>query len=137
MNIIITGCGRIGAQIATQLSESTSDHEIKIIDSDPQSFLLLPQELRSKDGFTFVGDGASEKDLLAVGIEKADVFIAVAIRDNRNALSTQKAKYIFKVPKVVCRVGDPTKQAMYNTLGLNALSPTLSTATQILQAVSL
>lgn len=137
MNILITGCGRIGAQIASKLMESPSDHEIRIIDSDPQNFLLLPQKLRLNDVFTFVGDGTSEKDLIAAGINKADVFIAVAVRDNRNALSAQKAKYIFGVPKVVCRVGDPVKQSMYNTLGLNALSPTLFTATQILEVVSL
>ena len=137
MNILISGCGRIGAQIASKLAESSNDHEITIIDADPQSFLLLPQELRFKDGFTFVGDGASDKDLKTAGIEKADVFIAVAVRDNRNALSAQKAKHIYRVSKVVCRVGDPTKQSMYKTLGLNAMSPTLSTATQILEAVSL
>ena len=51
--------------------------------------------------------------------------------------AAQKARYIFNVPRVVCRIGDPARQKMYRDLGLEAVSPTESTSTSILRAVEL
>ena len=58
------------------------------------------------------------------GIEKADVFVALTQGDNRNVMATQIAKHIFNVPRVVCRIYDPLRQELYNTLGLETFSPT-------------
>jgi len=56
--------------------------------------------------------------------EEADVFIALTQGDNRNVMATQIAKHIFNVPRVICRIYDPLRQELYNTLGLEAISPT-------------
>ena len=58
------------------------------------------------------------------GIETADVFVVVTQGDNRNLMAAQIAKHIFHVPKVVCRIYDPLRQELYNSLGLETISPT-------------
>ena len=50
-------------------------------------------------------------------------------------MAAQRAKHIFNVPQVVCRVGDVDRQDMYNKLGLAAISPTKITSALILEAV--
>ncbi|MFC1964217.1 NAD-binding protein, partial [Chloroflexota bacterium] len=70
------------------------------------------------------GSGVDEEALKRAGIEKADVFIALTQGDNRNVLATQTAKHVFNVPRVICRIYDPLRQEMYSTLGIEAISPT-------------
>lgn len=133
MNIIVMGCGRIGTQIATSLWQE--GHRVTVLDTVPESFLSLPKELRETEGATIVCDGILEEELIDAGIREADVFVAVSNRDNRNALAAQRAKHIFNVPNVVCRVGDLERQEMYTKLGLSAISPTKITSALILEAV--
>ena len=135
MKVLVMGCGRIGAQVAETLWRG--GHDVCMIDSEEENFLLLPKGMRDQEGSTFVGDGTLDADLVEAGIREADVFVAVAVRDNRNAFAAQKAKYVFRVPQVVCRVGDPVRQEMYSQLGLDAVSPTKVTAGLIHEAVML
>jgi trk system potassium uptake protein TrkA len=135
VKVLIVGCGRIGARVGETMWRQ--GHDVVVLDSEEGNFLLLPKEMRAQEGTTFVGDGALDADLVEAGIREADVFVAVAVRDNGNALSAQKAKHIFHVPQVVCRVGDPVRQEMYSLLGLGAVSPTKVTADLILEAVKL
>jgi trk system potassium uptake protein TrkA len=58
------------------------------------------------------------------GIAEAEVFIAVTQGDNRNIMAAQMAKHIFNVPRVICRVYDPLRQEIFQTLGLETVSPT-------------
>ncbi|MDE2802155.1 MAG: NAD-binding protein [Chloroflexota bacterium] len=133
MNVIVMGCGRIGTQIAITLWRE--GHQVTVLDPVPESFLSLPMELRETEGSTIVCDGILEEELIHAGIKEADVFVAVSNRDNRNAMAAQRAKHIFNVPHVVCRVGDVERQEMYNKLGLAAISPTKITSALILEAV--
>ncbi|GAH87410.1 unnamed protein product [marine sediment metagenome] len=50
--------------------------------------------------------------------------MAVTQGDNRNVMAAQIAKHIFNVPRVVCRIYDPLRRELYETLGLEAISPT-------------
>ena len=133
MNVIVMGCGRVGTQIATSLWRE--GHRVTVLDNVPESFLSRPRELRETEGATIVCDGILEAELIDAGIREADLFIAVSNRDNRNAMAAQRAKHIFNVPQVVCRVGDIERQEMYNKLGLAAISPTKITSALILEAV--
>ena len=133
MNVVVMGCGRIGTQIVTALWKE--GHRVTVLDSVGESFLSLPKELRELENTTYVSDGILEEELIEAGIQHADVFVAVSNRDNRNALAAQKAQHIFNTPKVVCRVGDPERQEMYNKLGLATVSSTKVTSALILEAV--
>ena len=126
------GCGRVGSHVATELWQQ--GHRVTVLDTEPESFLLLSQEMLEAEGTTLVGDGTLEEDMIRAGIQEADLFIAVSLGDSRNALAAQKAQHIFHVSRVVCRIGDPVRQEMYGKLGLQALNPTKATSAQILEA---
>jgi trk system potassium uptake protein TrkA len=119
MKIIIMGCGRVGAQLASLLD--AEGHEITVIDVDAHSFRRLPP---SFGGTALVGDGTDEEMLKKAGIAGADAFVAVTQGDNRNVMAAQIAKKIFNVPKVLCRIYDPLRKDVYEALGLDAVSPT-------------
>ncbi len=113
------GCGRVGARLASLLDED--GHEVTILDNDTYSFRRLPP---SFNGTALFGNGIDEEALKKAGIEDADVFVAVTQGDNRNVMSCQIAKTIFKVPRAVCRIYDPLREEMYSALGLETISPT-------------
>jgi len=119
MKIIIMGCGRVGARLATLLD--ADGHEVTVLDNDTYSFRRLPS---SFGGTALYGQGLSQSSLQRAGIEEADVFVAMTQGDNRNVMSCQIAKHIFNVPRVMCRIYDPLREEMYHTLGLETLSPT-------------
>lgn len=120
MNIIIMGCGRVGAQLAALLDRD--GHKVTVLDVEQYSFRRLADNF---GGTALVGDGTDEDALRKAGIEDADVFVSVTQGDNRNVMAAQIAKHIFNVPKVVCRIYDPLREEMYSTLGLETISPTM------------
>ena len=118
MNIIIMGCGRVGAELATVLS--TEGHKVTIIDTDAGSLDKLSPEF---SGTALVGDATDEEVLKKAGIAQADAFVALTREDERNAMAAQIAKEMFNVPKVICRIYDPLQEEFYASLGLDAISP--------------
>ena len=119
MKIVIMGCGRVGAQLASLLANER--HQVTVLDVDGYSFRRLPANF---NGTALIGDGTDEDALRKAGIEKADAFIAVTQGDNRNIMAAQIAKHIFNIPKVLCRIYDPLRRELYTDLGIQALSPT-------------
>ncbi len=119
MNIVIMGCGRSGARLASLLD--IEGHKVTIIDIDAYAFRRLPPDF---SGTALVGNGIDEDALRRAGIEQADAFIAVTQGDNRNIMACQVAKHIFNVAKVICRIYDPLRRELFNSLGIEALSPT-------------
>lgn len=119
MKIIIMGCGRVGAQLANLLE--SEGHKITVMDIDDNSFRRLSS---TYSGDALVGDGTDEECLKKAGIDNVDAFVAVTEGDNRNLMAAQIAKQIYNVPKVVCRIYDPLRKDVYETLGLEAISPT-------------
>ncbi len=119
MKIVIMGCGRTGAALATLLDKDS--HEVTIIDLSAYSFRRLPSNFR---GVTFVGNGIDQDVLIRAGIEEADGFVAITQGDNRNIMAAQIAKNIFGVQRVVCRLYDPLRAELYTELGLTIFNPT-------------
>jgi trk system potassium uptake protein TrkA len=119
MNVVIMGCGRVGAELAKMLD--SEGHRVTILDVEPYSFRRLPPTF---SGIALLGDGTDEEALRKAGVAEADAFIAVTQGDNRNIMAAQIAKHVFGVPKVVCRIYDPLREELYHILGLEAFSPT-------------
>ena len=119
MKVVIMGCGRLGAQLASLLD--SDGHSVTILDIDAYSFRRLPHTF---SGTALVGNGLNEEVLKKAGIEEADAFVALTQGDNRNVMASQIAKHIFNVPRVICRIYDPLRQELYSTLGVEAFSPT-------------
>jgi len=119
MKVVIMGCGRVGSRLAGLLD--IEGHGVTILDTDAYSFRRLPPDF---GGTALVGNGTDEESLKKAGIEEADAFIALTQGDNRNVMAAQIAKHIFNVPKVLCRIYDPLRRELYNTLGIETFSPT-------------
>ena len=119
MNIVILGCGRVGARLAGILDKA--GHSVSVVDASSDSFQRLNSDF---GGATHIGNGVDEDVLGRAGIRQADVFIAVTNGDNRNIMASQIAKELFKVKKVVCRIYDPIREETYRELGLETFSPT-------------
>ena len=119
MKIIIMGCGRTGALLATLLD--AEGHAVTILDLNEYSFRRLTSDFK---GIALVGDGTDDSTLKKAGIQEADAFVAVTQGDNRNILAAQIARHVFEVPKVLLRIYDPLRHELYNNLGLEAFSPT-------------
>jgi trk system potassium uptake protein TrkA len=119
MKVLIMGCGRVGARLASMLDKD--GHEVTIMDIETYSFRRLAS---SFGGTALFGNGTDQEALKRAGIEGVDVFIALTQGDNRNVMACQIAKHIFNVPRVLCRIYDPLREEMYSALGLETLSPT-------------
>ena len=119
MKIVIMGCGRVGAQLGGLLD--ADGHDVTVLDVDAYSFRRLSSTF---GGTALLGNGVDEAALKRAGIEEADVFVALTQGDNRNVMAAQIAKHIFNVPRVICRIYDPLRQELYDTLGIEAFSPT-------------
>jgi trk system potassium uptake protein TrkA len=119
MKILIMGCGRVGARLASMLD--AGGHEVTIMDIDTYSFRRLPS---SFSGTALFGNGIDQEVLKRAGIEGVDIFVALTQGDNRNVMSCQIAKHVFNVPRVICRIYDPLREEMYAALGLETISPT-------------
>lgn len=130
VNIVILGCGRVGATLATMLDRA--GHTVSIIDFSSEAFRRLEPDF---GGTTIVGNGVDEEILIRAGIKEADAFAAVTNGDNRNIMSSQIAKEIFNVKKVVCRIYDPMRQSTYHELGLETICPTIIGAQMIFEAL--
>jgi len=126
MNIMIVGCGRVGSQLALLLSQE--GHNVTIIDKNQESFKRLGGTF---NGVSAAGNGFDEKLLRELQIEKQDAFVSVTSGDNTNLMSSQIAKKIFKVPRVIARVYDPKRADIYRKLGLDIISGTVLVAAMI------
>ncbi len=124
------GCGRVGGRLAGLLA--TAGHVVTILDTDVHSFRRLPPDF---NGTALVGNGIDEEWLKKAGIETADAFVAVTQGDNRNIMASQIAKHIFNVPRVLCRIYDPLRQELYQTLGLETFTPTTIFAQILLETL--
>ena len=130
MRVVIMGCGRVGARVASLLDHS--GNAITVIDTDSRAFRRLPAGF---GGETVIGTGIDEDVQRKAGIEDADAFIAVTNGDNRNIMAAQVARLIFQVPMVVCRIYDPVREDTYRRLGLTTVCPTTTISAIILDHV--
>ena len=119
MNIIVVGCGRVGASLAVVLD--TPENEVSIVDIDPSSFARLNGEF---EGRKVVGQGFDEAVLLAAGIEDCDAFAAVTSQDNVNLMASEVARRLYKVPHVITRLINPERLDLYRQLGLDHVCDT-------------
>lgn len=128
MHILILGCGRVGARLASTLSTS---HDVTIIDWNRASFARLDEGFT---GATLVGNGIDIDVLRRAGAGECDVFLALTNGDNRNIMSGQVAK-ILGAKQVVVRVYDATRAEIFRDAGLRTVSPTVIGADRLFEMV--
>lgn len=119
MNVLIMGCGRLGARIAGSLE--SAGHAVTVLDVNVTAFRRLPESFR---GSRVIGNGMDGPTLERVGIDGMDAFMAVTQGDNRNYFASQLAREVYNVPRVLCRIYDPVREQLFRELGLETFSPT-------------
>ena len=119
MRVVIMGCGRLGSTLARELD--SEGHYVTVIDIDAAAFNWLEDDFK---GTTIVGAGEDIEVQEAAGVQRADIFLALANGDNRNAMAVQVAKHIHHAPRVVARIYDPERADVYRQLGINVVNPT-------------
>lgn len=116
--VIVAGCGRLGASLAGALS--SKGYNVVIVDKSSDSFRKLPE---SFSGYEVEGDATNADLLEKVGINKADILIAVTENDNTNSLIAQIACRIYNVGRVFMRINDYEKESLIDGFNIEIISP--------------
>lgn len=117
--VVIAGCSRFGANIASILS--AKGYEVVIIDIDKNNFRKIS---RDYSGFKIEGDAADLEILVEAGIKRADTLVCATNNDNTNIMISQIGKEIFNVENVVSRLYDTEKEIVYKDFDINIIYPT-------------
>lgn len=127
MYVVVAGCGRVGSQLATDLSDL--GHDVVVIDKNRRSFDRLPPAF---NGVLVEGLAFDEETLKEAGIERADCFAAVTDLDNTNLMAAQVVSNLFEVQVVVARLYNPDKIETFHRLGINFVCGTIMVADEVL-----
>jgi trk system potassium uptake protein TrkA len=113
VHVVIVGCGRVGSSLAIALDEG--GHTVAVIDKNPKAFTRLPAEFR---GEKVLGLGFDRELLVQAGIERAGGVAAVTSGDNSNIVVARIATETYGIERVVARIYDPGRAAIYQRLGI-------------------
>ena len=119
MNLIVVGCGRVGAELSYRLFKG--GHQVTIVDNNRQAFNRLHPDFR---GRTLEGEGLAENVLDRAGVKEAHGLAAVTNSDSLNAVVAHTARTFYKVPVVVARNYDPNLRPVIESFGLQTVSST-------------
>jgi trk system potassium uptake protein len=120
VHIIIGGCGRLGAEIAEQLSQDPRT-DVVILDTDPLAFDRLGSGF---NGETLRGDCTDRDILEQAGINRADGLMAVTRSDNANLMTVEIATHLYGVERTIARLFNSDREEVYRKLGVRYVSST-------------
>ena len=136
LNIIIVGCGKVGASLTEQLYKE--GHDITLVDRSSDRLQALTDMY---DVMGIVGNGASYKIQREAGIDTADLMIAVTDSDELNLLCCTVAKRVGDCAAIArVRTPDYSDEASYlkEKLGLAMIiNPEMEAANEITHVLSL
>jgi trk system potassium uptake protein TrkA len=118
MNVIVVGCGRIGAQLALRLFQQ--GHHVTVIDLVASAFENLGPTVR---GRILEGDVLAQDLLRRADIEHAQALAAVTNSDTVNCVVGHVAHTVYHVPNVIARSYEPRYLPLYEAFGLQAVGP--------------
>ncbi len=121
MNIIVVGCGKIGATIIDSLI--SEGHNVTAVDSNPA---ILSDTCTVYDAIGICGSGTDCNTLIDAGADKADLFVAATGSDEFNMLSCYLAKKM-GAKNTVARIRNPE----YNDQSLGFLRHNLDISLSI------
>ncbi len=119
MKVLVIGCGKFGVRMSEHLTRK--NHDVVIVDKDPESFHALSEEFT---GRTICGIGYDREILEKANISAMDVVISCASSDSTNAVVASIAKNVFHVPTVIARMYDPIRAKMFESMGIYTVSIT-------------
>lgn len=117
----------MGALVADRLD--ADGHSVSIIDVDPASFDRLDPDF---SGQRVTGNGFDKAALAKAQIARAYAFAAVTNGDNSNIIATRTVAEEFGVERVVARVADPERAALFERLGIPTIASSMRLGTAVL-----
>lgn len=111
---VIAGGGKVGYQVARALHRRGD--EVLLVEKRPQRFQMLSEELGE---VVYYGDACEIRTMVRMGMERADLVIAVTGDDEDNLVICQVAKRWFGVPRVIARVNNPRNEEIMRLLGID------------------
>jgi trk system potassium uptake protein TrkA len=130
MHVIVVGCGRVGSTVARELC--AAGHSVVVVDRKADSFRRLGPDF---PGRTIIGVGFDRDVLHEAGIDEHAAVMAVTSGDNSNILIARVARETFGVERVVARIYDPKRAAIYARLGIATVASVAWTAARAVQLV--
>ena len=129
-NVIVVGCGRVGSQLASLLSENGNN--VCVIDKSVEAFRNLS---RNFDGMTVQGVGFDEEVLRRAGADECDVLAAVTQYDNTNLMCCEVASRLCDIPHVIARLYNPDHERAYMQLGIDYVCGTSLVAEDVFSKI--
>jgi trk system potassium uptake protein TrkA len=130
LHVVVVGCGRVGAGLARILEEQS--HTVAVIDKQSKAFRRLPEGF---SGRTIQGVGFDRDHLRAAGIEEAGALAAVTSGDNSNIMVARTAREVFGLERVIARIYDPRRAAIYEKLGIPTIATVQWTTDRVLRRI--
>ena len=115
MYIIIGGGGDVGYYLTKSLLNQ--GHEVLLLEKNALRYQGLSEELGQA---VIRGDACEARTMEEVGVQRADVVIAVTGEDEDNLVICQLAKLIYLIPRTIAKVSDPKNEELFSSLGVNA-----------------
>ena len=130
VHVVIVGCGRVGSGLASILEDG--GHSVAVIDKQAKAFRRLPEGFA---GQSIQGVGFDRGHLREAGIEHADALAAVTSGDNSNIMVARTAREVFGLERVIARIYDPRRAAIYEKLGIPTIATVQWTTDQVLRRI--
>jgi trk system potassium uptake protein TrkA len=130
VDVLVIGCGRVGAAVAEQLAGEGWD--VTVVDENPDAFGRLGDRWT---GRTIVGHGMDIDVLREAGADRADAAVVATNGDNTNLVVGQVLQKRFGIDCVVARVLDPARAEFYAKRGLRTVCPTQTAISILADAV--
>jgi trk system potassium uptake protein TrkA len=128
MHVVVVGCGRVGSELAGTLE--AGGHTVAVVDKTIDAFRRLGSEF---GGHKVVGYGFDRQTLITAGIEGASALAAVTSGDNSNIVTARVARENFGIERVVARIYDPRRAAIFQKLGIPTVATVSWTTDQVLR----
>jgi len=130
VHVVVVGCGRVGSGLAGILEDS--GHTVSVIDKAQKAFRRLPEGFA---GRTIQGVGFDRDRLRDAGIEEAGALAAVTSGDNSNIMVARTAREVFGIERVIARIYDPRRAAIYERLGIPTIATVQWTTDRVLRRI--
>ena len=114
MYVIVAGGGKIGHYLTRALLDA--NHEVLLVEKDRGRADYLAEELGEA---VARGDACEVRTMREIGMERADVVVAVTGEDEDNLVICQMAKLRFRVPRAIARVNNPENVDIFQRLGID------------------
>ena len=114
MYVIVAGGGRVGHCLSRALIDA--EHEVLLVEKDRGRADYIAEELGEA---VTRGDACEVRTMREIGMERADVVVAVTGDDEDNLVICQMAKLRFHVPRTIAKVNNPENEDIFQRLGID------------------